>query len=91
TLAEDRNIRFVIPAEQARRLREAYDVEAPVLRDRDPTHRMSATIRSITRNDGVARTDLYAFSYDLVDIADGALVWNGSFEIKREAFGRSWD
>jgi len=91
TLARERGVRFVIPAEHLAevRAREPELAEAAPLRS--PTHRMGAVFRSVTRFGRGGRTDLYHVDFDLVDLRDGELEWSGSYEFKRLAFGRSWD
>lgn len=84
-------IRFVIPAERLKEIRGSGPELADAGSTRAPTHRMGAVIRSVARSGGGGRTDLYATEFDLVDLADGQVVWSGAGEIKRVAFGRSWD
>lgn len=91
SLGERFAIRFVIPAERLKEIRGAGPELADAGSARAPTHRMGAVIRSVARSGGGGRTDLYATDFELVGLADGAVVWSGRGEIKRVAFGRSWD
>lgn len=91
SLSQDRAVRFVIPAERLRQLRgrEPEFAEAGALRM--PTHRMGGTIRSVTRIGEGGRTDLYRWEFEIKDLVVGETVWSGQYEIKRLAYGRSWD
>lgn len=93
-LREQKNVRFVIPAEQTMRLRgeggfgDAADAFGA---QRRPTHLMTATFRSVTRAQAERRTDLYYMEFVILDIADGTTAWTDRFEFKREAKGHVWD
>ncbi|MCA9273404.1 MAG: hypothetical protein KDA31_10185 [Phycisphaerales bacterium] len=89
-LGRDRNLAFVIPAERLEELR-ALGFDAGAAANRAPTHVMDAVFRSATRSGQAHRTDFYLCEYRITDLETGALAWADSFEIKRAAFGRSWD
>lgn len=91
SLSGDKAIRFVIPAEHLAELRNRGGELVEAAHERDPTHTMSATIRSITRMANGHRTDLYATEYQITDLTTGEPVWTDSFIFKRAAFGRAWD
>ncbi len=88
-LRERMNVAFTIPAERVEAMR--ADEDAPELatfgEERVVTHVMTATIRSVTRTDTGARTDLYYAEFDLLDLATNRPVWNDRFEFKRQAMG----
>lgn len=92
-LGEQRNIRFVIPAEQSRRIMqsdmETFGVDFGA--DRKPTHEINATFRSITRADQTNRSELYYCEFQLLDLGTGEPVWSDKVEYKRVAKGHIWD
>lgn len=90
-LSKEKNIAFVIPAEKLRAARERGTLDETFAAERSPTHEMTATLRSVTRTAGQARTDLYLCEYRITDLADGALEWSDAFEFKRAALGRAYD
>jgi hypothetical protein len=96
-LGRDKNLRFVIPAELLREANakpENTDMPLPGSANNlvDPTHELSATIRSATRSAmGSTRTDLYLCEFRVTRIGTGELAWADTFELKRAAFGRSFD
>lgn len=100
SLRRNKNIRFVIPAERLRSLKEHYDenLEYPVLSQADnskrkPTHQMTGIFRSVTRVDptGNNRTELYYFEATIIDLFSGESIWTDKFEYKRTAVGHIWD
>jgi len=92
TLGSERNIAFVIPAEQMNQLRDRVGAEAALLgAGRAPTHAMRGVIRSVTRASGVHRTDLYSFEVRVIDLGTGRIDWADSFEFKRAAVGLAYD
>jgi hypothetical protein len=97
-LHEQKNIRFVIPAERKQAMLADPNIGPKVgeLGDafadrRQPTHAMQATFRSVTRADATNRTDLYVCDFQLLTIATGEPVWNDEFSFKRAAAGHVWD
>lgn len=93
-LWRQRNVRFVVPEEKARAVRERFgeQLEAPGYGDeRAPTHVMEGAFRSVTRAVSKGRTELYFFEASLTELASGEPVWSGTFEYKREARGHVWD
>jgi len=97
-MADDYAIDFVIPAEQARRLRDDAGLyglgERVVAEAREPTHVMTGTWRSVTRAYEKGRTDAYLIRFELIDIRPDrppVPVWTDVFEFKREAKGKIWD
>ena len=92
SLGAQRNIAFVIPAEQMNQLRDRGGAEAALMgAGRAPTHAMRGTLRSVTRTAGVHRTDLYSFETRVIDLGSGAVMWSDSFELKRAAAGLAYD
>lgn len=92
-LAEQRNIRFVMPPERLTALREQYDLpESQTLgTDRQVTHVMTATFRSVTRAVALERSDLFYCEFEILDMRTYEPVWNDHFEWKRAARGHIWD
>ncbi|MFO0833543.1 MAG: hypothetical protein U0638_01120 [Phycisphaerales bacterium] len=92
-LRTNKNIKVVIPRERLEDLRiAAGDPDLPPLGEqRDPTHVMDATFRSVTYQAGKARTDAYYCQYRITDIRSGEVAWSDGFEFKRSALGRLID
>lgn len=92
-LRTSKNIKIVIPRERLDDLRlAAGDPNLPPLGEqRDPTHVMDATFRSVTYQSGKARTDAYYCQYRITDIRSGEVAWSDGFEFKRSALGRLID
>lgn len=92
-LWHDKNVRFVLPPERARELRESEALAAEPMAPgrRAPTHTLSATIRSVTRATARARSDLYYCEFEVLELETGEPVWSDRFEIQREALGHVWN
>ena len=91
-LADDKNVRFVIPPERVELLRGAgYDVDGGGASE--PTHVMTATFLSARRSGrgGQRVTDVrsnyYYLEYALYGLDGRELLWTDRFEFKREAVG----
>jgi hypothetical protein len=52
---------------------------------------MSATMRNATRSVKDARTDVYLCEFRITSLATGELKWLDTFEVKRQAFGLTFD
>ncbi len=91
TLAQDRNLTFVIPVERLQAGRDTGAFDDATAARRAPTHEMTATFRSATRAAGLHRTDFYLCDLRITDLADATLDFSDSVEFKRAAVGRSWD
>lgn len=91
TLSRERNVAFVIPREQLDAALAANSLDAGTGAARRPTHEMTATFHSATRDAGKDRTDAYLVEYRITDLATGELKWTETFEFKREAVGRAYD
>jgi PBP1b-binding outer membrane lipoprotein LpoB len=91
SLARERNVRFVIPAEQLRRAKAEGTFDEEDFAERAPTHAMTATFRSATRSSGTDRTDLYYCEFQLTALETGEIAWTDRVEFKRIAVGESWD
>ena len=87
-LSRERSVRFVIPAARAQGI---TDIEPGALAGREPTHALRATIRSVTRQAGIDRTDLYDIEYRLIELASAEALWTATFPLKRAAVGKAWD
>jgi hypothetical protein len=90
-LRDERNIRFVIPAEKLTLLRKTLGPEEQVAAQRSPTHTLTARIRSVTRAASLDRTDLYSCEFSMVLLDTGEIVWSDSVLLKRIARGRSYN
>ncbi len=99
-LAQQRNIRFVIPAERVREMRNDRDIGGDIGdfdetfgESRNVTHVLTATFRSVTRVNslGTDRSDLYYTEFEILELASGVPVWTDRFEFKRRAKGKVWD
>ncbi|MEX0744826.1 MAG: hypothetical protein WD118_04420, partial [Phycisphaeraceae bacterium] len=96
TLAEEKNVRFVMAPERVAALRRDLDEQGEhgdaFGSDRlTPTHTMTATFRSLTRAHDSSRTETYYCEFEMLEHATGVPVWIDRFEYKREAFGHIWD
>ena len=97
SLAKERNITFVIPAEQVRKMRRDPNLDTRGAggqgfgAERKPTHQMTATFHSATRADATNRTDLYYCEFEIIEFATAIPVWTEKFEYKRGAVGHVWD
>lgn len=92
SLGSQRNIAFVIPADNLRQLKDRVGAEAALAgAGRAPTHAMRGVLRSVTRAAGLDRTDLYSFETRVIDLGSGAVLWSDSFELKRAAVGKQYD
>lgn len=85
------NVRFVIPAEKLRLLRDAADADIPIAPERDPTHVMTARLTSLVRTASLDRTDLYDAEFRIVELATGEVVWSDHVALKRVARGKAYD
>jgi hypothetical protein len=56
-----------------------------------PTHEMSATLRNATRSAKDARTDVYVCEFRITSLATREVKWLDTFEVKRQAFGLTFD
>ena len=92
-LSNEKNFAMVVPAEQAFGVEgQQSRREGPgVYQKRKATHELTGTIRSATRSDGKARTDVYLTDFRLTSLATGEMLWTGTYEIKRVASGLSFD
>ena len=93
-LWDQKNIRFVIPAQRVARLRRRHGPTAfdeSFGSQRRPTHEMSATFRCVTRAIARQRTELYFCEFEIIDLATAEPVWADRFEYKRVARGHVWD
>lgn len=90
-LARERSIVIVIPRERLEDAKRRGTISELAGEQRDPTHVLEATFRSLTRSDGSVREDLYYCEYRVTDLQSGAIAWADAVEIKRAAFGRSFN
>jgi len=80
-VARERNIAFVLPAEQWKRYAAGGDYSEDQARLR-PTHALRAEFRSDTRSALLSRSDHYLCAFQLLDLNDGAIVWENAYEVK---------
>jgi len=93
-LSDEKAVRFVIPPERVIELRNSPygpDFDDGFANDRQVTHTMTATFRSVTRAQAKVRSDLYYCEFDLLNLTTGEPVWSDRFEFKRQAKGHVWD
>jgi len=93
-LSQQRNIAFVTPAQRITQATQNPDAVSAIpgyAAERRPTHVLTGEIRSLTRAVSDRRTDVYAFEFELIDLAAGSPVWTDRFEYKRRAGGLLWD
>lgn len=105
-LGKTKNFAMVIPAERltGNDNRAAISEQSVMLGEgnvallRKPTHTIEATLRNAVRTStqqaaaaGFARSDVYLADFRLQTLGSGELIWSDSVEIKRQAFGRSFD
>lgn len=91
-LSDVKNIAWIVPPERwpliAAELR--LIGEPADLRSR-PTHVMTGEFGVITNTSGQGRSDSYVCSFQLVDLATGAMVWEDAWEVKRALTGTTYD
>lgn len=91
-ISDQKNLVWIVPPERwpiiAEELRSVG--EPPELR-RPPTHVMGATFDALTNTSGEGRSDAYLCTFQLVELASGALVWEDSWEVKRTVAGKTYD
>ena len=88
----DRGIIWIIPAEKWSMIQGETDLpDEPFGVREDPTHVMTAEFHSLTRTGPEGRSDMYVCSYQLIDLGDGRLVWEDSWEVKRAVRGLTFD
>ena len=93
-MAKQRNIRFVIPAQQVRKMRRDPNLDTHGITfgaQRKPTHQMNATFHSANRGDATNQTEWYYCEFQIIDLATAIPVWADKFEYKRGAVGHVWD
>lgn len=89
-IARQRNIVWVIPPERWPMVQEELGQAPPELR-RKPTHELTAEFGALTNTSGKGRSDMYLCEYQLVDLADGRIVWDDKWEVKRAVSGKTYD
>lgn len=91
-LADDRAIVWVIPPERWWIVADEFpDRPEPFGLRLEPTHLLTGTFSSLTTTSARGRSDAYLCSFQLVDLATGALVWEDAWEVKRATTGLSYD
>lgn len=90
-LADQKNVVWLMPIEDVRRLRGQSEEMLLAAVEREPTHVLRPVLRSLTRRANEARTDVYVVSTTIEDLATGEAVWSADFLVKRSAFGKAWD
>jgi len=84
-LRAERHIVFVLPANEWVRYAPGGDgpTAAPADQRRlDPTHALRATFLSDTTSSLAGRSDHYLCAFQLVDLRDNALIWEGAYEVR---------
>lgn len=91
-VGKNRNIIWIIPPERWSIVAQELGVsEEPYGLRMNPTHLLTAEFHALTNTSGKGRSDAYLCSYQLVDLARGSLVWEGSWEVKRAVSGTTYD
>lgn len=91
-LSERANLVWVMPPERWTEVAtELDDPREPRELRTPPTHQLTGTFLALTTTSGAGRSDTTVCSYQLVDLGTGALVWEGSWEVKRAVSGRTYD
>jgi len=83
-------VAFVIPAQYAIEQRGTIDAERADKgfgSERQVTHTITATFRSVTRATAEGRTDMYGCEFQMIDLRTGEPVWLDTFEFRRQARG----
>lgn len=78
--ARERNIAFVLPPNEWKRY--ASEMFDPAAARLTPTHALRAEFRSDTSSSMRARSDAYLCAFQLIDLSDGAIVWESAYETK---------
>lgn len=86
-MTRERNVKLIISREFFDELKRNSADARDMTIDRRPTHVMDATLRTITRSGGDARTDQYECTYAISALGSGEVVWQDVFKIKRLAYG----
>ena len=90
-IGREKAISFVIPKEFLIHAQQSGNIDNTFADLRSPTHEMSATLRNTTRSIKDARTDVYICEFRITALATGELKWLDTFELKRQAFGLTFD
>jgi hypothetical protein len=91
-LSREANLVWVMPPERWTEVAtELDDPREPRELRTPPTHQLTGTFLALTTTSGAGRSDTTVCSYQLVDLATGELVWEGSWEVKRAVSGRTYD
>lgn len=76
----ERQIAFILPpSEWQRYASDMFDADAARLA---PTHALRAEFRSDTASSVRARSDAYLCAFQLIDLADGEILWESAYETK---------
>ena len=91
-IAKERSIIWVMPPERWKMVSEELGVsEEPYGLRMNPTHQLTAEFHALTNTSAKGRTDMYVCDYQLLDLSSGAIVWEGSYEVKRAISGKTYD
>lgn len=90
-VGREKAITFVMSKEAVLGAAERGTMEGAEANRLDPTHEMSATMRNATRSVKDARTDVYLCEFRITSLATRELKWLDTFEVKRQAFGLTFD
>jgi hypothetical protein len=91
-IAKQRSIIWIIPPERWSMVSEELGVsEEPYGLRMNPTHQLTAEFHALTNTSGKGRSDAYLCDYQLLDLNSGAIVWEGSWEVKRAITGKTYD
>lgn len=83
---------WIVPPERWPIVAEALGVsEEPYGLRLDPTHLLASEFLAITSTSGRGRRDAYLCSFQLIDLASGAIVWEDRWEVTRTVEGVTYD
>jgi hypothetical protein len=90
-LGRNANIKLIVPRERLTLARRRGVVPAFDSADALPTHIMTATFRSVTRDEQAQRFDEYFCEYEISELQSREIVWSDRVKLTRKAFGRAYN
>lgn len=90
-LGRNANIKLIVPRERLTMARRRGVVPAFESADELPTHIMTATFRSVTRDNAAQRYDEYYCEYQITELLSREIVWSDRVKLTRKAFGRAFN
>jgi hypothetical protein len=91
-VAKAHHIIWIIPPEEWPMIAQELGVSnEPYGLRMHPTHQLTGKFGTLTNTSGKGRSDLYVCGYQLIDLRDGRIVWEGTWEVKRAISGKTYD